>query len=80
MLQNVVFDNLTPCPPLFNQFVYFECVSVENSVGHEAEATRLVHNLLVVSGTERALVRKEDAPGELVAVLTLVELKLNGLP
>jgi len=53
-------------------------VSVQDRIGDQAQAARLVHDFFVIAGGEFALIRKEDASEQLVVVLAFVEeLKLD---
>jgi hypothetical protein len=49
----------------------------EHGIRQEAEATRLVHNFLIVPKAEGALIGEEQPLGERVAELAAVELELN---
>jgi len=51
----------------------------QHGVGQQAEAARLVHDLLVVAGPEVALIGEEQPLGQDVAKLPAVQLQLNGL-
>ena len=76
MGQGIVVD----LSPLASQRVHevrdFEGVPVQDGIGDETQAAGLIQNLGVIARRKLALIGKEHAPGQLVAVLPFVELEL----
>ncbi len=78
MRQRSVVDVLALLSEAVHRFADLDRVPVQNGIRDQAEAAGFVHDLYVVSGCKLALIRKEDPTRELLPVLALVELSLNG--
>ena len=70
-------NSVTVGPQLSDDAVDVDGVPNEHGIGKQAQATRLVHDLLVVASTERALVGEEQPSGETMAKLAAVKLKVD---
>jgi len=49
----------------------------QDGVGHQAQAARLIHDLLVIPGAEFSLVGEEDPARQTVPMLTPIQLQLD---
>jgi hypothetical protein len=49
-----------------NDLRHMQCIPNQDGVGDQAQATRLVHDFLVIADAELALVGKEDSPRQAV--------------
>ena len=78
MGQRVIIDLGAVLPQRLHEVRNLPRIPVQNRVGHEAEAAGLVHHFFVIAGRKFALIGKEDAPGEAVAILAFVKLELYG--
>src|ERR1700756_2168084 len=54
-----------------------DSVPDQDGVGQQAEAARLIHDLLVIAGAEGAVVGEEQPLGQGMAEFTAIELKLD---
>jgi hypothetical protein len=53
-----------------------EPVPYQDGVGYQAQAARLIHDLLVIPGAEFSLVGEEDPACQTVPMLTPIQLQL----
>jgi hypothetical protein len=80
MCQGVLIDLFLLCPQLLDNVSDFERIPIQDRIGHQAEATGLVHDFLVIPRREFPLIGKENPAGELMAIFAFVELELDPLP
>ena len=79
MSQGFILNYLPLCSQTFDDVIDLDSVPVEDGIGNQAQATGLIHDFLVITRRELALIGKENPAWELVAVFALIELKLNRL-
>src|SRR5262245_18292679 len=71
----------SPCARSLSMIsVILRVFQVQERIGDQAQATGLVHDLLVSPRRKFALVGKENPARQLMAVFALVELELHSLP
>lgn len=66
MRQRLILNDFALCSEAFDDFVNLDGVPVEDRIRDQTEAGRLIHDLLVVTSGELALVSKENAPRQLI--------------
>jgi hypothetical protein len=73
-------NSVTVGPQLSDDAVDVDGVPNEHGIGKQAQATRLVHDLLVVASAEGAVIGEEQPLRERVTEFTPVELELDRPP
>ena len=74
MRQGLILNDFALRSKAFDDFVNLDGVPVEDRIRDQAEAGRLVHDLLVVPRRILTLVGKEHAPRQLMSILALIKL------
>ena len=69
-----------PCAWACSNMCDAECVVDQYRIGQQAEATRPIHHLVIVARTKHALIRKEQAPREIVPGFAATQLRADLLP
>jgi hypothetical protein len=73
MREGFVVDRFPLCPEMVHDLRDLEGIPVQDGIGHEAQTTGFVHDLLVIAGRKFPLVGKENPAGQLVTVFALIE-------
>ena len=58
----------------------FQRIPVQNGIRHQAQAAGFIHNFLIIPRRKFALIGKENAPRQLMAIFPFVELELHRAP
>lgn len=77
MREGFFVDCLPLCPEIIHDLRDLDGIPVQDGIGHEAQTTGFVHDLLIIAGRKFPLVGKENPAGQLVAVFALIELELD---
>ena len=80
MSQVFIGNGSARLPESLDDFGDLERVPYQDSVGYQAQAARLVHDLLVIPSAKFTLVGKKDPACQTVPVLTSIQLQLDPVP
>ena len=77
MGESLIINHLTLGTKFLNNAVNLEGIPIKHSIGNQAQTTRFVHDLLVLTSGKFPLVTKENTTRKAMAILALIELELN---
>ena len=78
MGQGFIVNVLPLLSELFHNVIYLDRVPVKNGVRHKTKTAGLIHDFLIITGSELTLVGKKDPARQLVPVFSFIQLPLDG--
>ena len=75
--QLIVSNGFPRISQLCNNLGHLDRIPHHHGIGQLTEARGLVHDLVVVARLKGSLVREEEAPGELMATFSPIDLELH---